>query len=336
MAKGAFVDLRPYMEKSGINEEDYFPAAFDYWRDGDKIYSASMLARTKGLWISEELLGSREEPDIETLVNALLAYPEKAMFKSAWESDQVLDYFLIGSEDLWGMINWEQNTCDFDGELFRKMLQVAKEYGYDAKKDYPTVSEFTSDTFYKYQTSAQLESEGKVYVGYIFEDGCYPSINQTGVMVINSNSDEAHREGAWEFIKFLLSEEVQSTIHHSTYPVNKNAFETIAAREIEEGSVVYSVNANGVTTKEIKTAASVWAELKGDEAAFKAIYDLTEEKVGEIRVLLDSCKALPINTAHIRGIICEEAAAYFDGSKSIQEVVPIIENRVQLYLNEKK
>lgn len=336
LEKGAFVDLRPYMEASGMKEEDYFSAAFDFWKVGDGIYAANMVARPNGEWISEELLGSLEAPDIETLIDAMLRREEKTVFQWAWESDQVLEYFLVGSENLWGMVDWEKGTCDFSGDLFAKMLEAAKRYGYDRTENHPSVAEPMSVGLYSYETRAQMESEGKVPVGYIFEDGCYPIVNHTGVMAINSNSDDAHRQGAWEFMAFLLSEEVQTEIGQFPYPVSRKVFEAIAKREMEEGSITVTIKADGRSVRSVKGNADVLKELNYDEEAFRAIYDLTEEKVDEIRTLLETSRALPTRVVPLITMINEDASAYFIGSKSIEEVVPVIQNRVQLYLNENR
>ncbi|MDE5679910.1 MAG: hypothetical protein K2I01_05700, partial [Lachnospiraceae bacterium] len=63
------------------------------------------------------------------------------------------------------------------------------------------------------------------------------------------------------------------------------------------------------------------------------IPDGTEEKFWEG---LENAKSEPYRTAQVVSIIEEEAALYFTGDKSIEEVSSIIENRVGLYLAEMK
>lgn len=334
LEKGAFEDLQPYLQKSGLKEEEFFPAAFGFWKDGDRIYGANMLAYSKGIWISKDLLGNNEAPDINVLVDALMNYKETAVFKKAWESNQVLEYLLAGSENLWGMVDWERGTCDFGGEQFAQMLEVSRRYGYDEKNSYPALAEFRNERFYTFEYAEELAVENKVYVGYIYEDGCYPAINQTGVMAINSNSDKAHKEGAWEFIEFLLSEEIQSTISIGTYPVRRSAFETIASREIREGSLVIKTE-NGVSAgRNYKAGITDFEELGYDVEAYKRLHDLNEKQVQEIRDMLNSARPLPTRTETIKAIIREEAEEYFAGQKGYDEVISVIENRVRLYLEE--
>lgn len=137
--KGVLADLAPLMEQAGMKEEDYFPVTFDKWRTEGIIYSircsGSLMERT----ISSAVLGDIVNPDIEILVDALLAYPENAVYDSGFSADRILRELLEGSETLWGMVDWEKGTCDFDRELFRKLLEAARRYQYDAKNNYPVI-----------------------------------------------------------------------------------------------------------------------------------------------------------------------------------------------------
>ena len=61
---------------------------------------------------------------------------------------------------------------------------------------------------------------------------------------------------------------------------------------------------------------------------------LTTEKVDEIREKLEKTRALPHRIEPLLEIILEEADHYFNDAKTIEEILPIIENRVQLYMDE--
>ena len=51
---------------------------------------------------------------------------------------------------------------------------------------------------------------------------------------------------------------------------------------------------------------------------------------------MENARMLPVRTEPLLDIICEEAAYYFDGSKSVEETAKVTRNRVQLYLDEHK
>ena len=63
---------------------------------------------------------------------------------------------------------------------------------------------------------------------------------------------------------------------------------------------------------------------------------LSREKAEEVAALLENARALPYNTETILEIVLEESQDYFDGSKEIPQVVDAIENKVGLYLQERR
>lgn len=334
--KGALVDLAPYMEKSGIKEEDYFPAAFDCWKENGGIYGVCIEVSLSGNRIDRDILGGQDNPDVETLVDALLAWQEDAVFNQAYDSREVMQYLLEGSEDIWGMVDWNTGVCDFSGELFGKILETAKRYGNNDRTNYPELVEIRAMDVMGFDTAADREAEGKVEVGIPFEDGGHGVIESSFSGVKNEmlavNANSAHVEGAWEFISFLLAEEAQmsfeSTDKNRTnvrIPVNKKAFEACTKMRVDK-------------LIEKKTERYAWYR-SDDSNEFIGMYmrsyeELTEEKLAEFRAFIEDARPLPIRTVPILDVICEEAAYYFNGTKSIEEVSAIIQNRVQLYLNE--
>ena len=95
-----------------------------------------------GYRIESSVLGSREEPDIGTLVDSLLTWEENATFLYGMSSQKLLEFFLEGTDTIWGMVDWERGSCDFSGELFAKMLEAARRYGWDERKSQlPSIAE---------------------------------------------------------------------------------------------------------------------------------------------------------------------------------------------------
>ena len=326
LEKGMLEDLGPYMEQSGTREEDYFPFVFDAWRDGSHIYGVNPKTSVTGYQMEEGVLGSREEPDIGTLVDALLAWEEDAVFLNGVDSQGLLEIFLKGTDTLWGMVDWEEGSCDFSGELFAKMLEAARQYGYDKRKSQlPVLAEERSlFGIFSFDSAAERESEGKVVCGVLFDDGCYGAQKFTQTMAVNANS--SHKEGAWEFLSFMLGEEAQSA--DDILPVRKGNFEAWLEKEKgrvkdgrKAGSTIQVIMPNGTVTTSVVTFTQE---------------DITGEKVEEYRKVLEEARPYPVRTAPILDIILEESADYFNGSKSAETVSEIITNRVQLYLAHRK
>lgn len=334
--KGALVDLAPYMEQSGIREEDYFPAAFDCWRAGDGIYGVCIEVSMTDYRINSEVLGGQEHPDVEVLADALLAWPENAVFRRGYDSREVLKYFLQGSEDLWGMVDWNGGTCDFSGGLFAKILETAKRYGDDDGKDYPELVEMRVIDVMGFDTAADRKAEGMTAIGMPFDDGGHGVIRSSWqgfrnqMLAVNANS--AYVEGAWAFISYLLGEEVQVSFQSNSnganvrIPVNKKAFEICTQKRVDWY---------------VEREEEQYAWLRFDQSSgeyigmYKRSYqDLTEEKLTEFRESIEGARPIPIRTAPILDVIYEEAEYYFNGAKSIEEVSAVIQNRVQLYMDE--
>ena len=62
--------------------------------------------------------------------------------------------------------------------------------------------------------------------------------------------------------------------------------------------------------------------------------EVSKERQAEYRQMLEEARPLPIRTKFILEVILDEAQDYFDGYKSTDEVIQVINNRVQLYLDE--
>lgn len=322
LEKGSLEDLKPYMEADGIREEDYFPLVFSAWQQGDKIYGTVYRMWVWQRTIQEEVLGSPDTPDMETLVDALLAREGRCLYVSGYEADQVLQEWLKWTESLWGMVDWEQGNCNFDTKLFRKLLEAAARYGDDGRKD-PALAVAGENRFqnvFTFSDSAELEAKGEVVCGPLFDDGCYANVYSTAILAINANS--AKKEGAWELIRFLLGDEIQGVSSDTVSmligdaPVNREYFRewvecTITKGTRREAGMGYSyVPYEGITISEKRKAAYIKAI---EEARYK-----------------------PLRTAFILEIILKEAEDYFKGYKSMEEVIEVINNRVQLYLDENK
>lgn len=329
--KGVFADLAPMMEASGIKEVDYFPAAFDAWRDDDKIYGIVPDVSLEGYKLDKEVLNGREELTIETLVDSLLEFEGDWCFFS--DGEWIMNYFLQGSENLWGMVDWEEGTCDFGGELFSKMLRAAKSYAYDERYPYPTDERHPYPTmvllrlcvnWYNFDTAEEMEEANQVDMGVFFDDGHHTEVDLGKCVAMGINAASEHVEGAWEFLVFLLGEESQAQVKGYgdwAFPVSRNAYDRLAQEELEYGITreyegedgeVYTFFTPGRPTEEL----------------------VTEDIVEEMRQILSDAKSVPYKVKPLIAIIQEEAAYYFNDAKDMDQVIGTIQNRVQLYLDE--
>lgn len=326
LEKGALEDLRPFMEKSGIREEDFFPFTFDTWRSGDKICGISPASPSlTGYCMDSSVLGGTEEPDIEALTDALLAGQEKAIFLKRYDSGKLLELLLRGTETLWGMVDWENRSCDFSGELLQKLLEVAKRYGDDGNQgEISCIAERRSLGAIQYFDDRQeREENGKVICGVLFDDGCHAAVEPDSALAINANS--SNKEGAWEFISFLLGEEAQSG--ESGVPVSRKGYDAWVERQKKRF-------ADGKREEEIHCNLLPDGSYAYQGTVVYTEADVADEIIEEYTEMMEDIRTYSLRTAPILAIIREEAEDYFQGNKSPEEVSRLITNRVQLYLDE--
>ena len=327
LEKGAFADLTSFMDESGFHEEDYFPAAFSGFKDDSGIYGVRVEAMPRQFWLKQEVVGERSVSNIEELIDCLLAYEGEAVLMKGdyYSATGLLRFFMGYSESLCDTVDFENGTCDFSGELFGKVLEAAKRYGYDERKELGSAGgTIDYHNFYNFFDDEFLTEIGWVPVGFMADDGGHLEM-YSYALCINANSDK--KEGAWEFLSFLMGEEAQSEFYlkeedgrseyYYYFPINRNVFEELCGRleAVVNGGVDYDLM-EGYTQ----------IHLRG----------LTEERRAILREALEDARPPLAHTTPLIEIIMEEAGAYFADDRSIDEVRKMIENRVQLYLNERK
>lgn len=202
----------------------------------------------------------------------------------------------------------KDNTISINNEAFKKMTEFVKNrpdvssyYGYEVL---PDVTKNTNYTTWIYQI-------GGMYSDYDFM--AYPSTNSQGITAFTTGIGIAAcsplEDEAWQFCKSLLSTDVQSSGFEGAMPINREAFYNYSQTIIDECNTFlpeYQV---------IGTLDSNMAE-----------YYL--KCLGEVSIQRDV-------DSGILEIMDEELQAYFANQKSIDEVIVIIESRVNTLIDER-
>ena len=141
------------------------------------------------------------------------------------------------------------------------------------------------------------------------ENAFYPK------MVIGINSRSEHVETAKDFLRFALSEELQSVDTYEGFPVNAKALETQAAadRSMAEAYTTYDID--------------------GSTAEF-AIKSYSEETANH---LMELCRAATLclkEDTQIETSLTESLQAYLNGQASVEEAMDAVEGSLKMYLAE--
>lgn len=174
--------------------------------------------------------------------------------------------------------------------------------------------------FFSLEKKAAEYGEELIFLGYPSEDGslmgeAWPE----GSLAIAANSKE--KEGAWEFLKYYILN------YHRPYgmPAEKYRFEE-QWKSIQTPK--YEEDASG---QKVEAPISYFFY----QNQMEPIYALSEGRANHIYEAVKSARPFTAEEQTILNIVFEEAGAYFYDQKTLEETVDIIQNRCQLYLDER-
>ena len=255
--------------------------------------------------------------------------------------DILFDYFL-GDMSNNTYIDWEKGISHLNSEDFLRVLAFAEKYGDSSGVDSEPVSEYQADyinngksfceqleiddVYYSLNRIIALFSGEYSYIGYPTSEG-NGTLIETGSLYLSSFCKE--KEGALEFLRFVISEENQRRVAEAPaiydegfnmgvparHPVLKKEFEHELEFQRHRKDERYFNNPT--TGLKYKTTDIPYKDL-----------DLFKEAVYGASVR----RSLP-DDAEI--IIWEELYPYFTDQCSMDEAVDKLHNRMQLYLDER-
>ncbi|KRE82528.1 hypothetical protein ASG89_14840 [Paenibacillus sp. Soil766] len=141
----------------------------------------------------------------------------------------------------------------------------------------------------------------------------------TSSLPLAINSKSANKKEAWEFVKYLLSDEMQSARELTGIAVNK----TGAKAQIDFLKTLGTGGEGG--------GKSMKLMINGKAAT---VQPATEQDVTAMEKILNNISVYAESDLKITNIVAEETAPFFQGQKSAEEVAKVIQNKVNTYLQE--
>ena len=222
------------------------------------------------------------------------------------------------------------NTFDFDNKAFRELADYTKNYVFDMDyvvDDYYEIGYGDNPQPAYYVQMGGFVSYLNVYSEHHYQDMRFlgvPSYDGRGpaISVINSvgiSAQALNPDACWELIEFMMDTSVQDEIAIGrTFPVNYTSYETTALAMINRYNLILSGDTNysysGMT-------------LTGPAADELAVQSFADTCIRNSNVT--------IADPTIAIIISEEIQPYFVGQKSIDEILEILQDRVETVMNER-
>lgn len=174
-------------------------------------------------------------------------------------------------------------------------------------------------SIYAYINVSQQYKDDIGFYGIPSNDGRGPSISVDNSVAISAACGDY--EGAKEFVKFLFTDDAQSMWEDGyENPIFVDACIELSKKEIAANNRMYDQQLKYASEKELAS----WGWYRSDESIIDDYIDI-----------LKSASAVNSMDPSIFLIVVEEIPYYFDGSKKIEDVAAVIEDRAQTVIDER-
>jgi len=353
-ARGLLEDLYPYIDADpDMDRGDFFENVLHAMEVGGGLYQATPGFTIITIMGPSELVGDTPGWTYDDYDAAISEMPEGCTpLGPMVDRDLILQMCVYLS--LGRFLDWGAGSCDFENEEFYRMLAFCSQFPKPENvifegesSDMSRIAEgrqlllFTS--IYSLDEAVYNDQyfQGKsTYIGLPVMSGTgnvlYPS---AGYAMSASCSD---KEAAWSFLRGFLTEEYQKKYSgrgEVGLCLNRKAFQAALdeAMKVEyerDAEGHYLLDADGERIPAPKGGMGVSVD-GGAMMEFK-LWAMTQEQADKLMEVIEtSTRAADLNT-YIFGIIRDEAAAYFAGQKSAEEVARLIQSKVNLYISEQR
>ena len=257
------------------------------------------------------------------------------------ESEQV--YFThYASRYITDFVDDSAGTSSFDDAVFVRFLDHLKTFtteitpGADAEgfKDgsillqHAGISTMTGVMTFKRNFGIDNLTDA-VFVGYPSEKG--NAVISTSSYGISASATQAEKDGAWEYIKFALSDETHEAVRADKIPATHSALD-MSIKEIQSlDFIVYE--GGGLSTNSQRWSK---ADIKREEANGGKQMRFTKSDGTFLTDYLNSAVTIPAVNSKIVEIVNEEASAFLNDNRSAQETANAIQSKVTAFLSESK
>ncbi len=332
--QGVFEDLAPYVDKSSaFQRTDFLDGILEVYTFDGILVGIPETFTLRTVVGDGAQFGDGAGLSLEGLLAAAGKNPAALPFDGVTK-EEMMQYLMMFNED--AFIDWDTGECHFDTETFKEILEFVNRLpdGLEGGREEVSLPNKIQngqvlfaiaelEGLKSFQPYRAMFGENAACIGFPTADG------QGGTLLFPSNAfgivaSSGNKEGAWEFIEGILVRE-KAEYHEAFcryFPTMKKALEELVNAEMEKDSQ--------------RPTDKFPAEVYEDGWMF-TYYAVTWDEINRMLDLLKEAKPFfDVENTEILRIIQEEAAGYYSGQKGIEEVVSVIQNRIQLYVNENR
>ncbi|MCM1500098.1 MAG: ABC transporter substrate-binding protein [Clostridium sp.] len=318
---GAFEDLSTYIGQTPeMNDENYYMNVLKAAQNEDgNIYMIPSQAAIETVGFSSELL--KEHGEIENTLKgkenicfsemmdlaeqlAEGKSPSENVFLANMDPAEAVEYWI--KDSLSDFMDQEKKEVRLDTPEYIDLLNSVKKIGDEGWFDYQDVNFYNTEyDFAAYKDTLDVQAAAFAVDPQSGQSYTMPLADKQGklaIMTHNSialNHSSEHKELAWEFIKYLLSDEIQSLPSVYGLSVNRQGFEKSVERHYDEG-------------------------VSGSLEDYRNLLVSWMEQVNACDTRDDSIVAL----------MRSEHEKFFDGQQSAEETAKTLQKQIEQYFHE--
>lgn len=336
--KGVFLDLYTLIDSdSEVNRDFFVDGILKNLETDGKLYSIANSFYIQTAMGLSDVVGDYPGWTFDEMMAAYSSLEGDAEIMRYMTRSSFLSYCIRMGYD--NYVDRTTGQCNFNGEDFVKLLEVAaafpEEFDYNSEDNEVYVSDPTR--LYQRQVllcdvylstfndldwyRAYLQGQDFTLVGFPCSTKNGHMMSWQGQLSVSATSTKT--DGAWQFIKYLLSEEYQENSIWN-FSVNKAVFDKKMKEAMEPP---YYLDENGEKVE----YENSWYLDDGTEIVLEPMTEADVQKV--LDVIANAGSSYQFDET-INNIITEETASFFDGQKTAQQVADLIQNRVQTYIME--
>ena len=351
-AKGILEDLYPYIDSdSEFDRSDFFEnvlAAFEH--DGKLVSTVSGFSINTVLGASS-LVGDTPGWTYADFNSALAQMRENVPECDPFDEYTTRDTMLTSclGLDMANFVNWDTGEVNFETDEFVALLDFVSQFpesfdweNYDQSSqsttEYRTSSGeqmLVAESIYSFDdiffASGYFGGQPYTYIGYPTSSGTGNTISVNSGFAMTSSC--SNKDAAWQFLRTFFTEDYQRDLY--SLPLSKNLFNE---KLVEYMTVNYMKDANGNYRLDENGEKIPVARLGtyGASGELQYFYALSHEQADKLVNLIETTTKTNDYNESINNIVKEQAAAYFSGQKSAQEVSKLVQSKANIYVNEQR
>lgn len=329
VSKGVLADLVPFLSEESLSMDDFIGS--DVLKTGDSLYvlpTCFTVNTWKGLSDTFGTETSWTWEQYQSMQDGL----SEGQDMTALSPEDFLSNSL--SELVQECVDMSDATCDFSP--LQDVLAAANACDFSGQFESTDLDDGTVKLEGAYISSIEE------YSNYV-EDGHYtligmPSINgsctayYTFSCLLGINAASGNIDSAWDLVYYAVCEYPrEDMVNIFGISCDRSIVETEIDQRLDPASRYGDVEITG-SEEEGYTIDGVYYE----PGLVSMTPSITQEVVTSFWDYLDVIALYYAYDSEIADIVQEESAAYFNGDKSVEDVIDVIENRVSIYLAEQQ